>query len=276
MARKKKRRARVKPLLQPKVDVVMPVYGGPELLLRCLESMQKFTAGIEHTVTLVDDVSPVKMDSAYDAARAFGYNIVHNSKNLGFAGACNAGVKKGRAPWILLLNTDVLITHSHWLKMLVEEGEAASSIGVVGCLLTFFPEDTGDDHLRPPGRAQHAGVVFDILGRPYHIFAGWSPDHPKVQQRRELNCVTGACLLTRRSLWRRLGGLDTDYGPGNFEDVQYCIQARMAGFRVVYTPRVHLHHYAGGSENSKTAQRNAQLFKIKMGAFVEYDEWRHW
>jgi len=235
-------------------------------------------AGVPFTVTLVDDVSPEPMTEVYERAEELGCNVVYHQENKGFAGTCNTGARKGKSKLILLLNTDVQILHDGWLKGMTDEFDDPN-VGVVGPLLQFFPEGHrlyAESQHRPPSKVQHAGVVFDVLGRPYHIFWGWSIDNPRVAQRREMNCVTGACLMTRRLLWRRLGGLDTDYTRGNFEDVQYCLQARWSKQKVVFTPEVKMFHYAGGSDNSMTASQNARLFQLKMGKFVEYDEWRFW
>lgn len=274
--RGKRRIQQARQLGKETVDIVMPVYGEPTFLRHCLESLYEHDAGVPYTVTLVDDVSPDhnEMQWVYEYAKGLGVNIVYHTKNKGFAGTCNTGARKGKAPWILLLNTDTLIIEDYWLRKLVDEGESDPDIGVVGPLLLFFPDS--DSPERPAGKVQHAGVAFDILGRPYHIFSGWSAEHPKVQQRREMNCVTGACFMARRKLWTRLKGLDEDYTRGNFEDVQFCIMARLAGYKVLYTPITRLYHFAGGSGNSMTADRNAKLFQLKVGDVVEYDEWRYW
>ncbi len=264
-----------------KVDIIIPVYGAGRFLLECLKSIFEHDAGVGYNLILVEDQGPEDPDisEAFNLAREHGARVIFNRKNLGFAGANNAGAKVGKSPWILLLNSDTLIIHDGWLKAMVDAGEADSKVGIVGALLTFF---TGDEPWapaapnRPAGATQHAGVVFDIARRPYHVFVNWPPDHPQVAQFRYMNCVTGACLLTRRKLWRRLGGLDTDYGPGNFEDVQYCLQARMAGFRIAFTPEARLEHYAGGSGNSMTAEKNARLFQLKVGEYVMWDEWLYW
>jgi len=273
---KKRKRQTATTNNKPVVDIVMPVYGQPEFLKCCLESLYAHDAGVPYTVTLVDDVSPDEMGWVYDYAQSQGARVIHNRKNKGFAGTCNTGARNGKAPWVLLLNTDTLVIHDGWLAAMVDEG-SDPKVGVVGCLLTFFPENHPlyvEHPLRPAGKVQHSGVCFDILGRPYHPFASWSADHPKVQQRREMNTVTGACLMARRQLWRRIGGLEESYSRGNFEDVEFCLRARLAGFKVIYTPKAHLYHFAGGSNNSETAKRNAQLFQLRMGPVVEYDEWK--
>jgi len=264
------------------VDIVMPVYGGADFILDCVRSIYKYDAGVPFNLVLVDDQSPQdpKLDAALTYVKRQENSFVfRHQRNAGFAATCNTGAKAGRSPWILLLNTDTRILHDGWLAAMVQEGDDPE-VGIVGALLTFFatpqPWAPADPRVRAAGKVQHAGVVFDVMRRPYHIFAGWDPDHPRVAQRREMNCVTGACLLTRREIWKSMGGLDTAYTRGNFEDVQYCLMARINGHKVVFTPEAHLEHYAGGSENSMTAGRNAQIFQIKMGEYVVYDEYEHW
>ena len=264
-----------------KVDIIIPVYGGGRFLLECLKSLFEYNAGVEYNLVLVEDKGPegLTLKEAFGLAQEHGAQVIFNRENLGFAGSNNVGARVGKAPWILMLNSDTLITHDGWLKAMVSEGEQDPKVGVIGALLTFFPHEESwapASQIRPPGTVQHAGVVFDIMRRPYHIYLGWPADHPKVAQHREMNCVTGACMMVRRTLWRRLGGLDTDYTKGNFEDVQFCMQARLAGFKVVFTPEARLHHYAGGSGNSETAQKNASLFQIKVGEYVMWDEWMYW
>lgn len=272
---KKRRRSRKPITAKNKVNIVLPVYGEPEFLQNCLDSLYTYDAGVPFTTTLVDDLGPDQDAlSILYVKWAQKVRLIRHKENLGFAATCNTGARKVKEDYILLLNTDTRILHDGWLKSMVDEMENDRSVGVVGALLSF-PNDSKDSH-RPAGKTQHAGVAFDVIGRPYHIFLGWDTNHEKIQTRREMNCVTGACMLIRRSLWKQIGGLDTDYTRGNFEDVQFCVQARLLGNKIVYTPEAHLEHFAGGSGNTMTAKQNATLFQLKMGNYVEYDDWRYW
>jgi GT2 family glycosyltransferase len=198
-------------------------------------------------------------------------------KNLGFAASNNAAVQHGKAPYILMLNSDVRVTDT-WLQPMVEEMETNYRAGVVGAKLLFFPEvhkpfRDGNDP-RPAGRIQHAGVAFNIMRQPYHIHIGWNADNPRLDKRKSLQAVTGAALLTRRNLWQKIGGLDLVYTQGNFEDIEYCIRVKAMGFEVVYRNDAVIYHYAGGSGNSQTAMRNAQIFLMRCGAAITPDEHR--
>lgn len=197
--------------------------------------------------------------------------------NLGFAGANNEAAKQGDAPYLLLLNSDVRVTDT-WLQPMVEEMETNFKAGVVGAKLIFFPEvhiPFRDGHEpRPAGKIQHAGVAFNILRQPFHIHIGWSVDNPRLDKRKSLQAVTGAALLTRRALWEKTGGLDLVYTQGNFEDIEYCLRVKEMGFEVIYRPDAVIYHYAGGSGNSQTAMRNAQIFLMRCGNAITSDEHR--
>lgn len=265
------------------VDIVTPVYGSPELLRELFKTMQQYDAGISWKWTLVDDCGPEreKVDTVFaEIAKDDRIKIIKNNKNSGFAMSNNFGFSYGSAPLLLMLNSDTLIARDGWLRDTADEFTKSPDgvyTGVVGVKLLFFDKHLPnyvESAIRPAGKVQHAGVAFNVLGQAYHIFNGWSSDNPRVNMRREMNAVTGACLMTRRDVYEKLGGLDRQYTTGNFEDVQYCLQVRALGGKVVYTPNVTLHHFAGGSGNSATAKYNAVLFQMKCKNLIEYDDWR--
>lgn len=246
-------------------------------------SLQTFDAGVKWRLTLVDDVTPLLEKDAVESIYAWAttdsrIRVLRNKTNLGFAGSNNHGFSRATAKFYLLLNSDVIITHDGWLKSMYREFDDLN-VGIVGARLLFFTEGLENykqSPMRPPGMIQHAGVVFNMLGQPYHIYVGWDPSHPKVNQRREYNCVTGACLMTRNNVYKFTGGLDTDYTKGNFEDVQFCLQVRSFNGKVIYTPEATLYHYAGGSNNSSTAKQNEMMFRLKCKDITEWDDWKKW
>ena len=199
-----------------------------------------------------------------------------NSEEHGFAATCNLGASYGQASEILFLNSDILIEDPNWL-IILESELTHPEVGVVGPKLLYFLS-TEKEHwnIRPPGKIQHAGVAFDFLNRPYHMFQGWHPEHPKVNRRMKVNAVTGACLLTKRELFEKLGGFSTAYTIGNFEDIEYCLRVRASGHSIIYTPDTFLYHYAGGSSNIETASFNEILFHQRCKEMLVYDEYRYY
>ncbi len=150
-----------------------------------------------------------------------------------FAAACNHGARAARGSLLCLLNDDVTPRDRGWLAAMVGHlGDPA--VGVVGARLLY-----------PDATVQHAGVVLcpDGTGTHWHRFlpAGAPGYAGRARLAQEVSAVTGACLLTRRTLWDRLGGLDESFATA-FNDVDFCLRARAAGAAVVLAAEAELTH----------------------------------
>ena len=113
--------------------------------------------------------------------------------------------------------------------------------------------------LYPDGTIQHAGIDL-INGVPDHPHRLQPADMPAANIPRDLDMVTGACLLIRRELFLQLAGFDEVYRNG-VEDVDLCLRAREAGYRVVYQPRAMIYHHEGQSSGRfDHVDRNLRFF----------------
>ena len=140
--------------------------------------------------------------------------VIRNQDNLGFAKACNQGARAARGEYLVFLNNDTIPLNG-WLTALIEEVRTHSDVAVVGSKLLY--ED---------GTIQHAGVAFSREWfLPYHIYRGFDAHAASVSRRRELDCVTAACMLVRREAFEEVGGFDEGYRNG-FEDVDLCLKIR--------------------------------------------------
>ena len=217
-------------------SIIIPVWNRLELTRDCLTALSQIKDQPEYEVIIVDN-------SSTDGTKEFlaelkgDVQIIRNEKNEGFAKACNQGARAARGQYLVFLNNDT-IPQSGWLSSLVSEVDAQPEVGVVGSKLLY-----------PDGTVQHAGVVRDLEHRlPYHIYKSFAGDHPAVNQRREFQIVTAACLLIRRSLFEEVGGFDEGYVNG-FEDADLCLKVRERGYAVVYQPRsvvLHLESQTAG------------------------------
>jgi GT2 family glycosyltransferase len=189
------------------VDIVIPVYGQAKLLERCIESVLATT--INPHLIIVDDCSP-----GTDIARLFnrldqktGLTLIRSKNNLGFIGCCRLGAEAGRASFILFLNSDTEAIEPGWLdRMLPKEDD----IAITGAKLVFPSDMPG----KLAGKIQHAGVYRNGMGGPDHAFYGQSADLIYANRSHDVNAVTGACLLIRRSVWDELKGFDLVFGRG--------------------------------------------------------------
>lgn len=264
------------------VDIITPVYGGLDFVKGLATSLlEEHDAGESFQMYFVDDATPPDKGSSEllhylnDLEASYeNVTIIRNKVNGGYAKANNLGIGKGRSEYVVLLNSDTRIKQDGWLRKLIDPMKQNSIVGIVGAKLLYFEDSTEDN--RPAGRVQHAGVVFNIMGHPYHIFMGWPADHKKVSDIRIMRAVTGACLATRRNIIRRTNGLAEIYTKGNFEDVEFCVQVAASGLIVLYNGEVELYHYGSGSGNTETIDRNYQIFKMRNNHLVAWDDFRYY
>lgn len=258
------------------VDIIVPFHGQIDLLRKAVESIPAAIGEIPHKVILVDDSTPDQLGREYFSELDNSYRKIWLKENMGFPGAVNAGVNAGSSPLIFILSSDVEMDPGSIVEAVREMDDP--EIAVVGCKL-LFAENTQHGH---PGKVQHAGMAFSLTSDPKHIFIGWSADHPKVNLRRELSIVTGAAFMTRRNLLMRVGGLNTIYGKGTYEDMEYCLAMGSLGKKVIYAPKVSGTHVVGASVGkgdnpiSFSLQNNHNLFLSRMSPLIKWDEWRIW
>ncbi|HVV73993.1 MAG TPA: glycosyltransferase, partial [Verrucomicrobiae bacterium] len=236
----------------PQVSIVIPVFNNLDLTRQCLDSIFSNTPQGLYEIIVVDNAST-------DGTRGFlqqqaeGQRLrgIFNSQNRGFAAACNQGAQEARCPQVLFLNNDTVVL-SGWLQALLEAGKRPGT-GVVGAKLLYAN-----------GRIQHAGIEF-INGVPDHPYRHAEANLPEANQARELDMVTGACLLIRRELFLELAGFDEVYRNG-VEDVDLCLRVRAAGWKVVYEPRAVAYHLEG--------QSAGRFAHVKENLTIFFERWR--
>jgi cellulose synthase/poly-beta-1,6-N-acetylglucosamine synthase-like glycosyltransferase len=199
----------------PRVSIVIPVYNKIAYTSACLRSIAEHAGTIPFEIIIVDDGSTDATPQRL--ADVAGIRVVRNVENLGFVGSCNAGAAIAHGELLLFLNNDTRVT-AGWLDALVHCLDSAPHAGLVGAKLVY-----------PDGRLQEAGgIVFDD-GSGWNYGRFDDPDHPRYAFRREADYCSGAAILLRGELFRRLGGFDTRYAPAYYEDTDLAFAVRTAG-----------------------------------------------
>ena len=238
------------------VSIIVPVFNRVDLTVQCFTALAEVTRGYSFELIVVDNASS---DGTGDfLAQLNGdVQVIRNRDNLGFAKACNQGARAARGRHLLFLNNDT-VPLAGWLEPMVEELDGHPEVEIVGSKLLY--ED---------GSVQHAGVAFSRVGfGPYHIYRGSPGDSWVVNQRREYQCVTAACMLIRRETFIAVGGFDEGYVNG-FEDVDLCLKVGARGGRIVYQPRSSLYHL-----ESKTPGRHTHELENGRRLFARWGrEW---
>lgn len=256
------------------VDIIIPVYGRYDLLKECLESIPDSFRSIKLRIYVYDNGTPLPKEEKTKFYSQFpNIKLTLGNKNVGFPIACNTLAQRGNSKYVFLLNSDVVL-HPDSGMIMIQFLENNEDVGVLGMKL-LFPEVVPQEYrphpgVRPPGKVQHFGLSFNIKAFPYHIFLGWSADHPKVCRVIEPPAVTGAALMTRRNLWNKIGGLNRAYGMGVVEDVDYCFSVRELGKRILVLPEATGTHFASASTpaNERTPfplEQNLQTFYNRWG-----------
>ncbi len=240
-------------------SIIIPLFNKVEYTKQCMAALALNTEKAPvYEVILVDNAST---DGTAEFLRnhAGDVTIITNLKNLGFAKACNQGGRLARGRYLVFLNNDT-IPHPGWLDALIR-GVKQESADIVGAKLLY-----------PNGRVQHAGVAFDERGIGCHIFNGFTADHPAVNRKRFMQCVTAACMLIGKDLFDRLGGFDENFING-FEDVDLCLRAGEQNKKILYNPESVLIHYEETSDGRKTYDyQNAKYFLNRWENRVICDE----
>lgn len=242
----------------PRVSIVIPVYNHFDHTLVCLRSLAEHPGSVPFEVIVVDDCSGDETPARLPAIG--GIRAVRNPENLGFIGACNAGLAAARGEFVVFLNNDTAVRPG-WLEALVGTFESRPDCGLAGAKLVY-----------PDGRLQEAGgIVFsDASGWNYGRFA--DPAHPAFNYVREVDYCSGAAIMLRRDLLDRFGGFDVRYRPAYYEDTDLAFRVREAGLRCWYQPAAEVVHFEGVTSGTDTGSGVKRWQVVNQGKFAE--RWR--
>lgn len=169
-----------------------------------------------------------------------------------FSQANNAIAADLTSDHILLLNDDVAPIRPDWLRWMAAFLRDPR-VGIVGARL-LYPDDT----------VQHGGVLMGLSGlcdhAHRHLPAAAAGYMGRAVLAQELSAVTAACMLVRRALYQRLGGLDENY-PSAFNDVDFALRVGETGHEILYVPQAELHHYESQTYGSHYAGEREAFYE---------------
>jgi len=174
--------------------------------------------------------------------------VIESRHNVGFAGGCNIGIRaalQGGAPFVLLVNSDVVLAPDA-VGSLLRAIEQRTDIGVAGPVLLSREE---------PDHVSSAGISFSLrTGRMRHRAAGRRFSALGSADVRGVEAVSGCVMLIRREVFEKIGLLDEAYFF-SFEDIDFCLRARDAGFETVCVQDARAYHEGARSIGRRSARR---------------------
>lgn len=229
------------------LDIIVVTFNARDEVLACLASLRAHPPARPCRLFVVDNASRDGTPAAVAAAHPEA-SVTPLPVNVGFAAANNVGIAAGRAPLVLLLNGDTLVGDGQ-VERLCAVLDARPEVGVAGPRLV---DRSGRPELS-------YGPMMSPWGEAYQKLTGWALARGPAWWARRIEArlahpadvawVSGACLLTRRTVLEAVGGLDERYFIYT-EDVDYCAAVRRAGHRIRYSPEAEVVHLRGRSRAS--------------------------
>ena len=222
------------------VSIVMLTYNQLEDTKLCVESLFKHTTDVNYELIFVDNGSTKDDTKTYlETLKKEHSNIktIFNEENLGFACANNQGIEISEGEYVLLLNNDVILTDG-WLSRMINVAESDDKIGVV------------------------APCTNHASGRQVVSFAGTEEDDEGIQKFAKdlllknagvwnsVSRIIGFCMLIKREVLFKVGVLDEMFGPGGYEDYDYCMRVKHEGYDIVIAFDTFIFHIGGKGYSS--------------------------
>jgi GT2 family glycosyltransferase len=250
--------------------IIIVNWNNKNILRDCLESIYNTQINYSFEIIVVDNNSE---DGSVELIKNKFHDVIliENNKNFGFAKANNQAIKIAKTDHILLLNNDTIMTPNDCFSNMVRFIQENPGVGVLGCKLLY-----------PDGTLQSLGEkfpsVWEVFKNQILFFKTWRrfrKNKEKDNVFKRVNYVSGACLLTRREVFEKVGTLKEDYFMYG-EDTEFCYRVHKAGWEIgVLTNESIIHLHSKSTEKNLTDSLyhsiNNDLKNIKM---IHNDKWQ--
>ena len=242
----------------PGISIVIPTCGqlkkkGKTFISECVKSLVESLEGQPYQIIIVfdgDEVPGYLNDSIFDS------NLIEfisfGDEKFNFSKKVNLGVLSSKYERILLLNDDMEVVTKNW-NSISHSIQATTSAGILGSLLIYQNSSI-----------QHFGIRVDRDAYS-NFLAGLPLDDPIIAKEvvtRQVSAVTGAWLLTSKKVWREIHGFD-EMLPNNFGDIDFCLRARAAGYKIIQTGDITFLHFESQSRVTNVAADELRYFQIR-------------
>jgi len=236
-------------MIEPTCDIIIPIWNQLPLTQRCLGAVRQKTR-IPHRLILIDNGSREETRKYLESLTenpSWPGVLLRNEENRGYIQAVNQGLKVSTAPYVCLLNNDIVVTIG-WLERMIEFAGSHPDAGLVNPQQNHDPGKPMPEDLEGFAASQ-AGARGEWM---------------------ELDHCTGGCLLIKRKVIEEIGFLDGTYGQGYYEDNDFSRRAQKAGYRCLRLLDTYVWHDIEGSfkedpERGEKRRKNEGLYRSRWG-----------
>ena len=251
------------PAQPPLVSLLIPTRNGLKFLKTCVDSILEKTTYPNYEILIVDNGSddPATLDYFKTVAVKKSVRVVPYNAPFNYSAINNFAAKQANGTVLGLLNNDLEVIHADWLHEMVAQA-LRPQIGCVGAML-YYPNDT----------IQHAGVIIGLGGVAGHAFRDFPRNTEGVFNRARLvqnyGAVTAACLVIRKAVFDQVGGLDEKSLAVAFNDVDFCLKVRAAGYLNLWTPFAELYHHESASRGVEDTPEKHERFRGEVETMMQ-------
>ena len=256
---------------RPMVSIIIPTRDQTSSLKKCVHSIFKETDYPAYELIVLDNQSrdSEALEFLAELKKRDGVRVDRIDDAFNYSRLNNRGVELSQGSFVALLNNDVQVLHADWLSEMVSRA-MQPNVAMVGALL-WYPDRT----------IQHGGVVLGAGGIAGHAHVGLGRGEPgyfaRAHLAQDVSAVTTACALVEREAYLQVGGFDENLAV-TFNDIDFCLRLREAGYRILWTPYAELIHHESASrgfDDSAPKQgrflAEVNYMKLKWGRILQRD-----
>lgn len=242
------------PAKEPSVELIIPTRDAPELVEVCVKSILEKTTYRNYILTIIDNGSKLAETHKLfnELSKDPRVRVVRDDSPFNYSALNNRVALQSRADFVGLLNNDMEVISPEWLREMVSLA-IQPGVGCVGAKL-FYPDST----------LQHAGIILGIggvAGHSHKRLPGSSTGYfSRTVIRSTMSAVTAACLVIRTSTYCEVDGLDETLSVA-FNDVDFCLRVRKAGYRNIWTPYAELFHHESATRGYEDSPEKKARFE---------------
>ncbi|SHK15612.1 glycosyltransferase family 2 protein [Hespellia stercorisuis] len=247
---------------QPLVSIIIPNMDHTDDLDKCIQAIEQRATYKNVEYIIIENNSTKKETFDYyeklQQENKKAKVVFWEGKEFNYSAINNYGVSHASGEYFLLLNNDTEIISKHCIEELLGYC-MRPEVGAVGARL-FYADDT----------IQHAGVLLGLGGIAGHPFVGYKKSDPgyfgRIVMSQDCTAVTAACMMVKKSVFEEVSGLNEELAVA-FNDVDFCLRIRSAGYLIVYNPYATLHHYESKSRGYEDTDEKVKRFHSEMLKF---------